>query len=102
MSPSGSENLPETLRVDEEPPTCSVISEMDPTAVGALFTGGGGGGGGGVACTVTVKSCVAVRPPGSLAVTMILPVEPVATGAIVTVLPDILTVAIVGEGELTE
>ena len=94
--------MPETLRVDEEPPTRSVTSEMDPTATGARFTGGGGGGGGGAASTVAVKSWVAVRPPGSVAVTMILPVVPAATGATVTVLPDMLTVAIVGEGELTE
>ena len=98
VSLSGSENLPDTLRVAEEPPTCSVASEIVPTVVGARF----GGGGGGAFCTVTVKSCVAVRPPGSLAVTMIFPVVPTATGATVTVLPAMLTVATVGEGEFTE
>ena len=60
-------------------------------------TGGGGGG----FTTVAVKSWVAVRPSGSLAVTMILPVEPAATGATVTVLPDMLTSAIRGFGEFT-
>ena len=72
---------------------------MDPTAAGALFAGGGGGG---AAFTVAVKSCVAVRPSGSVAVTMILPVVPAATGATVTVLPEMLTVAIDELGELTE
>ena len=71
---------------------------MDPTATGALFGGGGGGG----FCTVTLKSWVAVRPPGSLAVTTIFDVLPTATGVIVTVLPEMLTVAIVGLGEFTE
>ena len=52
--------------------------------------------------TVAVKSCVAVSPPGSVAVTMILAVAPVDTGAMVTVLPDMLTVAMFGEGLLTE
>ena len=97
-SPFGSENLPDTLRVAEEPPTCSVTLEMDPTAVGARF----GGAGGGAFSTVTLKSCVAVRPPGSSAVTTILPVVPTATGAIVTVLPEMLTVATVGLGLFTE
>ncbi|MDE2726626.1 MAG: hypothetical protein OXI19_01300, partial [Gemmatimonadota bacterium] len=63
--------MSDTLRVAEDPPTCSVTLEIDPTAVGVLFTGGGRGGGG-AASTVAVKSWVAVRPPGSLAVTMIL------------------------------
>ena len=40
---------------------------------------------------MTVKSCVAVSPPGSVAVTTILPVEPSPTGATVTLLPDMLT-----------
>ena len=97
MSPSGSENLPDTLRVAEEPPTCKVTSEMYPTAVGALFGWGGGG-----FSTVAVKSCVAVRPPGSLAVTTILPVVPAATGAIVTVLPEMLTVTVDVSGSFTE
>ena len=87
--------MPDTLRVPEEPPTCSVILEMDPTAVGARFTGGG-------FSTVAAKSWVAVRPPGSLAVTMIFPVVPPATGAIVTVLPDMLTPAMDGFGLFTE
>ena len=51
---------------------------------------------------MAVKSCVAVRPPGSLAVTMILPVVPAATGAIVTVLPEMLTVTVAGFGSFTE
>ena len=72
---------------------------MEPTAMGALFGVGGGGGG---LLTVAVKSWVAVRPPGSLAVTMILPVVPAALGFTVTVLPEMLVVAIVGEGEFTE
>ena len=87
--------MPDTLRVAEEPPTRSVTLEMDPTAVGALF-------GGGAFSTVTLKSWVAVRPPGSSAVTTILPVVPTATGATVTVLPDMLTVAIDGLGLFTE
>ena len=95
MSPSGSENLPDTLRVAEEPPTCKVTSEMYPTAVGTLF-------GGGVFSTVTLKSCVAVRPPGSSAVTTIFDVLPTATGATVTVLPKMLTVATAGLGLFTE
>ena len=97
MSPSGSEKLPDTDRVAEAPPSCTVTLVMDPTATGALF----GGGGGGAAATVAVKSCVAVRPSGSVAVTTILPVVPAATGVIVTVLPDMLTVTIDGFGELT-
>ena len=97
VSLSGSENLPDTLRVPEEPPTCSVISEMDPTATGALFGSIGGG-----FSTVAVKSWVAVRPPGSPAVTMILPVAPAPTGAIVTVLPEMLTVTIDVSGSFTE
>ncbi|MCY3556035.1 MAG: hypothetical protein OXH56_12035 [Gemmatimonadetes bacterium] len=87
--------MPDTLRVAEVPPTCSVTLEMDPTAVGARFTGGG-------FSTVAVKSWVAVRPPGSLAVTMILPVVPAATGAIVTVLPEMLTETINVSGSFTE
>ena len=71
---------------------------MDPTAVGALFAGGGGG----AFCTVTLKSWVAVRPPGSSAVTTIFDVLPTATGATVMVLPVMLTVAIDGLGEFTE
>ncbi|MCY3556036.1 MAG: hypothetical protein OXH56_12040 [Gemmatimonadetes bacterium] len=72
---------------------------MDPTAVGALFGVGGGGGG---LLTVAVKSWVAVRPPGSLAVTMILPVVPAALGFTVTVLPEMLTPAMDGFGLFTE
>ena len=81
--------------VVEDPPVCSVTLEMDPSATGARFCGGG-------SSTVALKSWVAVSPSGSVAVTMILLVVPTATGAIVTVLPEMLTVTIEGLGELTE
>ena len=84
------------MMVAAEPPVCRVRFEMEPTSCGTLFAGGGG------ALTVAVKSCVAVKPSGSLAVTMILPVVPTPTGVTVTVLPEMLTVTTEGLGEFTE
>ena len=84
-----------------EAENCCVSPSSIDTADGPTVTVATTGSGGGAAATVAVKSCVAVRPPGSLAVTTILPVVPAATGVIVTVLPDMLTVTIDGFGELT-
>ena len=89
-SPLGSENLLATGTFLVNPFLYRVTLEMVPTATGGWLI------------TVAVKSWVAVSPSGSVAVTMILPVDPVDTGAIVTVLPEMLTVTIEGFGELTE
>ena len=82
VSPSGSLKLLLTSTLASLPPTVTVCAEIVPTAVGARFA---------CAFTVTEILCVALRLP-SLAVTVIVAL-PAATGVIVTVELDTLTVA---------
>ena len=80
-SPSGSRKAPATSTTAGVPPTRSVNGASAPAAVGGRFPGGS---------TVTVKDCVALKPPGSVAVTRTVDV-PAASGATVTVLPSSVT-----------
>ena len=63
-------------------PTSTLWSGIAPAGAGARFAD----------VTVTPKVCGALRPPGSVAVTVTLAV-PGATPVTVTVLPETLTVA---------
>ena len=92
VSPSGSLKSLLTSNVAALPPTCTITAEVPPTSVGARF-------GCVAAFTVTEIDCVALKLPGSVAVTVIV-AEPAATGVMLTLEPDTLTVAFVSSEEL--
>ena len=73
-----------TFTVAAELPTVTVCAEIDPTAVGARLA---------CAFTVTEMVCVALKPSGSEAVTVIVAL-PAATGVMLTVEPETLAVAL--------
>ena len=75
--------MPDTFTLAALPPTVTVTALMVPTVVGARLD----------CFTVTAMFCVAVKPLGSRAVTVTV-ADPTATGVIVTVALDTLTVAL--------
>ena len=87
-SPSGSVKAPETSTVVSAP-TATLWSGIAPEASGSRFTD----------VTATPKVCGALRPPGSVAVTVMVAL-PGATPVTVTVLPETLTVATPGVSEV--
>ena len=87
---SGSANAADRS-ISSVPPNCSVRSGSVRTAAGGRFA---------PRVTVTANDCVAVRPPGSAAVTRIV-AAPMPTAASVRRAPDASTVATSGADDDT-
>ena len=90
LSPSGSRNAPDTSTVTAASSTPIVSGASVPTGSGGRFAG---------ELTVTANVCDALRPSGSVAVTVSVAV-PSATGTTVTVLSETDTAATDGAEEL--